>query len=246
MSETPFHTFIELIKVDQAIVDLGNSIEAINQQIIELKTKLDEQMLVVTTAKSNVSEAQKSVDQLELELKTFDQQEKQKKDRLENSTDYKQYQSLKNEIDALKLKQHQYEEILMTAWNKLEAAQKEYEKAQAAYPSHTEIIISDIQAKETHIDSLKKSLEQCAQERPAKEKVVPAEWLEKYSVMRSRVSDPVVPVENNSCSACYYTINQQDLMMLARRKLLQCKSCYRLLYSPELEKYGLQDKHETT
>lgn len=246
MSETPFHTFIELIKVDQAIVDLGNAIEKVNSEIGELKKQQEQQLSIVTSAKNDVHDAQKAVDQYELELKALDQQEKQRKERLENSSDYKQYQSLKAEIDVLKHKQHQYDEILMVAWNKLEAMQKAYENAQAVYPTKTDDINIAIAQKEAEIATLKASLDDHINERPAKEKVVPAEWLEKYAVMRSRVSDPVVPVENGSCSACYYKVTQQDMTALAHRKLLQCKSCYRLLYSSELEKQISHDTHETT
>jgi len=246
MSETPFHTFIELIKVDQAIVDQGNAIDKITNEINELKKQQEEQASIVTLAKNNAHDAQKAVDQFELELKALDQQEKQKKERLENSTDYKQYQSLKAEVDDLKHKQHKYEDILMVAWNKLEAMQKEYANAQAVYPTKTDDINIAIANKESEIVKLKAVLDDYTNERPAKEKVVPAEWLEKYAVMRSRVTDPVVAVENGSCSACYYKVNQQDMSMLARRKLLQCKSCYRLLYSSEIENYTAHDTHETT
>lgn len=246
MSETPFHTFIELIKVDQAIVDLGNAIEKVNSEIGELKKQQEQQASIVTSAKNDVHEAKKAVDQFELELKALDQQEKQRKERLENSSDYKQYQSLKAEIDVLKHKQHQYEDILMGAWNKLEAAQREYDTVQAAYPAKTDDINIAITQKDAEVATLKASLDDYTNERPAKEKVVPAEWLEKYAMMRSRVSDPVVPVENGSCSACYYKVTQQDMTMIAHRKLLQCKSCYRLLYSSELEKQISHGTHETT
>jgi len=236
MSETPFHTFIELIKVDQAIVDFGHAIEKINQEIVELKSQEDTLSGVILKAKAEVHDAQKAVDRHELELKSLDQQEKQKKERLENLTDYKQYQSIKSEIDTLKSRQHEYEEILMTAWNKLEAMQKEYDKVQSEYPTKVDDIKAVIKQKETDIAALQAKLDEQKSQRGGKEKLVPAEWLEKYAVMRARVPDPVVPVAQGSCSACFYKITEQDLMMVRRRKLLQCKSCYRLLYSSELEK----------
>ena len=241
MSETPFHTFIELIKIDQSIVDVGTKIATLTTEINELTQQQEQQVSIVTAAKNNAHDARKAVDTLELELKSLDQQEQQKKERLETSSDYKQYQSLKAEIDALKHKQHQYEDVLMAAWNKSEAAQKEYENAQTAYPAKADEVKASISQKESEINTLNATLNEYNRQRPDYEKVVPAEWLEKYAMMRSRVSDPVVPVENGSCSACYYKVIEQDLQMLARRKLLQCKSCYRLLYSPELDKRNPQD-----
>lgn len=73
------------------------------------------------------------------------------------------------------------------------------------------------------------------QDRQSKEQAVPAEWLEKYATMRARVTDPVVPVINGDCSACFYQVSTQDMQQLRHRKLLQCKDCFRLLYLPEVQ-----------
>ncbi len=81
-------------------------------------------------------------------------------------------------------------------------------------------------------EELTKTIKDRLQERAALEKNVPAEWLEKYASMRSRVPDPVVPVINGHCSACVYKVSDQDMLMLSRNKLLQCKDCYRFLYLP--------------
>jgi len=238
MSETPFHTFIELIKVDQTIVDLQHLIDKLHQEIKALKNQEQEFAAVVLKAKNEMHDAKKEVDKQELELKSLDQREKQKKEQLENLTDHKQYQALKNEIDGLKNKQHQLEEVLVSAWNQLESTQKEFEFAQAEYPTKADDINGSIKQKESEISTLQTQLDEQNNQRPSKEKTVPAEWLEKYAMMRSRVTDPVVPVLHGNCSACFYKITEQDLSMLRKRALLQCKSCYRLLYSSELEKAG--------
>jgi predicted nucleic acid-binding Zn-ribbon protein len=71
------------------------------------------------------------------------------------------------------------------------------------------------------------------------ESIVPQGWLEKYAIMRTKVTDPVVPVINNSCSACFYDVIGQDLQELRKKKLLQCKECYRFLY---LDSNSLQNE----
>src|SRR5260221_635295 len=77
---------------------------------------------------------------------------------------------------------------------------------------------------------LQQKLNALQQDRPAKEQLVPQEWLDKYASMRSKVENPVVPVAGDSCSACYYMISAPDLQALRRQKLVQCKDCYRFLY----------------
>jgi len=235
-NEHPFQSFIDLITLDQEIVGIEQSLLTIDNAIAALIKEEQAEQARLDEQKKKAHDARKIVDVQELELKSLDGQEKQKKERLDNATDHKQYQSLKNEIDALKLKQHINEELLMQAWNVLEAAQHAYELVEKEQPAKVAAIKESIEQKNNEITTLENQLEQKNVERVEREKLVPAEWLEKYAVMRSRVSDPVVPVEKGVCSACYYPLIEQDLIAVRRRKLLQCKSCYRLLYSKDLEK----------
>jgi predicted nucleic acid-binding Zn-ribbon protein len=236
MSETPFQAFIDLIQFDQASLSIEQAIKALQQEIETLKKQEIESNHKFDEVKQKVHDARKEVDELELEMKELDQAEKNKKERLETATDYKQYQSFKNEIEALKRKQHEYEEVLLNAWNRLENAQKEFEIIKKDHANKIDMLSKEIEKKMQVISGLQTDINERSEQRIIKEKIVPQEWLEKYAMMRSKVSNPVVPVINGSCSACFYKVTEQDLIQLRRRKLLQCKGCYRFLYSPEYEK----------
>ncbi|MCX5922483.1 MAG: hypothetical protein NTX86_04095 [Candidatus Dependentiae bacterium] len=236
MNEHPFQAFIKLISADKAILAIENSLAALKTGIVELNKQEQQLAATVQLAKDVMHDARKEVDARELELKALEQQEKQKQERLDNATDYKQYQLFKAEIEVVKHKQHAYEEILMDVWNILESAQKSYDHIKEVVPQKIDVIHADIKKNESEIATLQTQLDEAQAQRAVSEKPVPQEWLEKYAVMRSRVEDPVVPIQNGSCSACFYKINEQDLLMLRRRALLQCLSCYRLLYSTELER----------
>ena len=66
--------------------------------------------------------------------------------------------------------------------------------------------------------------------RAVKEEGIPEEWIEKYERMRNSVPDPVASIEDQVCKACFYTATNQEIELLKRKKLLQCKGCYRFLY----------------
>ena len=80
------------------------------------------------------------------------------------------------------------------------------------------------------IESLQSNLTAYEQKRPEKEKIVPEGWLEKYTIMKARVPDPVVPITEGACSTCFYALTNQDVIRARKGCLLQCKGCYRLLY----------------
>ena len=234
MNETPFEQFIILVEVDQKINVLNKAVANLQQEIHK-NTELDSiNQQSLAKNKEALHAVRKEVDSKELEMKILDQQEAEKKLRLDHVANHKEYQVHKAEIDQLKKAQHALEDDLMIAWNRLETAKKEYDTAQALYEQqHTQIEKKNLEYTQK-VFEINKEIDALKVQAKEHEKKVPAEWLEKYTLMRSKVTDPVVPVTNNNCSACVYNISAQDMQFLKRRKLAQCKDCFRLLYLPEV------------
>ena len=232
---TPFQRFIDLITFDQAIVALEKEVEALQKEVQTLEAKENEQQKNLERVKIKAHNAKKEVDEKELEMKALDAEQKIKKAQLETSANNKIYQAIKSEIEIIKRKQLALEEELIIAWNAMEASQKEYIERQGEVEKNIAELQAALQEKSEKIEALKRDVAGRAKIRPEKERQVPEEWLEKYAMMRARVPDPVVPVLHGSCSACFYTIPGQDLIFLKRKKLLQCKFCYRFLYFPDAQ-----------
>jgi len=233
MDKHPFSAFIDLISLDQQI-------RTTHQRIASLKTEtelhLSEKQKIVDRLeqfKQHVHDLKKAVHEQELAIKELDTVEKHKKDQLENLKSAKEYQPLKKEIDRLKQEQHDAESSLMTTWNKLEGAQKELNEQTAQYSSKIEELHTAIAQQHDETEKLQAELTQKKSERPAKEPGIPQEWLDKYSHMKMQVEDPVVPLLDDSCSACYYNLPNQEIIRLKRRAIVQCKGCFRLLYMQE-------------
>ena len=235
MGETPFQTFIGLVALDQSINVLNKELASFDVQKNQIAKQTDQLAIELEAIKQRVHEMQKNVDVQELEMKTLDDQEKSKKHRLENLSSHKDYQSLKSEIDFLKKQQHALEDTLIQAWHALETAKKEYAQKQHEYDE--KIKSFDVQLKNIEEKKKAQQLEyeaHVAQREPVQAKV-PQEWMDKNVAMRTRVVDPVVPVTQGICSACYYQVSEQDMIALNHRRIVQCKDCFRLLYLPQAQ-----------
>lgn len=238
MSNHPFQAFIELISLDQDIRTIHREIIQIQQNSGECLVEKQKVVARLDKFKQHVHSLRKMVDTQELEMKELDQQEKAQKERLDSVGKTKEHQALKKEIDRFKRAQHEAEVTLMSIWNKLEIAQKELAEQQTTYDTKIEALHKLIHDQQEKITALQQRLEEKKSERPTKESGIPQDWLDKYSHMRMQVENPVVPVERGGCSACFYTIPDQELLRLNRRALVQCKGCFRLLYAQE----AMQDK----
>ncbi|HEY5235176.1 MAG TPA: hypothetical protein VIJ14_03260 [Rhabdochlamydiaceae bacterium] len=240
MGETPFHTFIDLVALDQQINKISKETASSDAQLKVLAQQKAQLDASLSDAKQRIHEMQKAVDAHELEMNALDVQEKAKKQQLENLSSHKEYSSLKGEIDFLKKKQHSLEDTLVAVWQDLENAKKEYAQRQEQYEQKMAVI----QAESAAIEEKKKTLhdqytQQTAQREPLQAQV-PSEWTAKYAAMRTKVADPVVAVVNGTCSACYYPASDQDMIELNHRRLVQCKDCFRLLYLPAAQEKALQ------
>jgi predicted nucleic acid-binding Zn-ribbon protein len=242
MSEHPFRTFVDLIQFDQETQALQQDLSTLEDEIVELERKKQQFILVLEEAKQTAILLKKEVDASELTMKELDHVEAEKKKKIDEVSSQREYKSVQAELAAINRKQRAVEERLIDLWNKYEAAQKQYATQQEEHVNRMKEFDQEISKKKMSIATVIAAIEGREKDRLAIEKELPEEWLEKYASMCMRVTNPVVPVVGSSCSACFYPIPRQDLLLLKASKLVQCKSCYRLLYLKPEEQ---EQKEET-
>lgn len=233
MNEHPFTALLELVQFDQAINHLNSQIAACKEDISTLTDQLLEADNIREDSAKKVRDYKKLVDEQELIMKEIAAQERDKKNVLNNAASYKEMMALQSEIAMLQGEQEKVETQLLDVWNKLDAAQRELSAAEHTFAQKKADIDALVAKRTQEIAGLQKELDAKLVERKPLEVKVPDEWREKYSIMKARVANPIVPVKNNSCTACYYTMTSQELVRLRNRALLQCQQCFRLLYSEE-------------
>jgi len=128
---------------------------------------------------------------------------------------------------------------VLDAWNQLEHIEHTLQKKNIEHAEQLQQLHQKEEELEKKSAHLTDEIATLTAQREEKEKGVPTEWLEKYTIMRARVPDPVVEIYHQSCSSCSQMITQQEMVRARRGALVQCQTCYRLLYAPEI-----MEKHE--
>lgn len=232
-SQNPFKQFLSLVAFDNALHDLQETIKQFQDKKQVLLQKKEELAHAVENLKHQEHEVRKEVDMHELHMKELDQKEQSKKHLLDDINTPKEYTLAKREIEAIRREQHEHEQTLMHAWNTLESVHKSFETKTQELDNTLAQFDNEIAALSEQEHQVQIQYDQKMTERAAHTAGIPEEWLEKYRAMQSRVTDPVVPVEQGSCSACFCDIPEQRLSQLRRHALLQCEGCYRFLYMPD-------------
>jgi len=237
MSEQrPFDYFIDLINFDQKLHLCELDIKKQEQEIVQLQDQKKSLDLELHKAKNELHDAKKLVDEKELEMKELEMRESDKKKRMDRVSNQKEYQSIKHELGTITSSQLALEDSLIAAWNQFEIAQNKFDKHESEYAQAVNDLDAQIIQQKVVLKELQEQLSEKKKIRSSKEESVPEEWLEKYMIMRARVSDPVVPVVDGSCVSCFNPVTGQDIISINRNKLLQCKGCYRFLYNKLLDR----------
>lgn len=234
MNEHPFLRFINLVSFDQKLQSLENNKIAVEKEIAALKKQEDDYAHDLNDLRNRIFSLKKRVDEQELEMKILDAKEKDKKKHLENLADYKDYQAIKIEIETVQRMQIEQEQAVLDAWNQLENAENSLQKKTNEQVQQLQELHSRMKELADKYAQLDQECATLIAQRVEMQANVPAEWLEKYIMMRARVADPVVEIFHQSCGACSHIITAQDVIRAKRGALIQCQNCYRLLYAPEM------------
>lgn len=234
MSDHPFLRFINLVTFDQKLHSLENQKTTFINEIVALKNQEDNFGSERDEAHKRVLHLKKRVAEHELEMKSLDQREKDKKKHLEHLADYKDYQAIKSELETIQRMQVDQEKNVLDAWNQLENAEQHELKKVADSTTQLQALHEKGQRLAESLAALEQECVVLSAQRVEMEENVPEEWLQKYTLLRARVADPVVEIVHQSCGACYQLITSQDMARARHGALVQCQKCYRLLYASEI------------
>lgn len=233
MSKDPFGRFIELVEFDKCLIDAKNEVKKAKAAKEALDSKMASLNQSLSEAKHKKEFAQKEVDSKELELKELDVVIKEKREKLKNISNQKEYNAIKKELESVQKSLLQAEATIVALWNKLENAKKEFVNQEQIINAQIEELGKEIAESNNLITNKSDVVADLQNKRTTKEEGVPAEWKEKYAVMHGQVKNPVTQVVSECCSACFYHVTNQDMIDLKHRKLMQCKGCYRFIYLKE-------------
>lgn len=219
-----------LVDCDKKVASTLASIDHLNQQISDAEKKIVALETALTQKKQQLIVEKKNVAAQELQATHLKTIEDQKRKALENVKGSKDYKAAEKEIQTASAQRNEHEDILVRSWYTLEQLEKLIVSETQKAAEKNEILQREIVSFREQISTLTHSITTLKTEREQAALLIPEEWLTRYDRMQASVPDPIVPVSQSSCSACYYAIPRQDLIKLKTAGVLLCRSCYRFLY----------------
>ncbi len=225
----------KLVAIDTTIRSLLQQIEATTNLINEDQKALDGITQRITLLHDEKNQAKKQVNEQELASQTLRDEEIKIRAALDLLQSHKEYALKNKELLHVAEERQLLDDVIIKVWHDLELAEKKITTELPEYTLKKESLTAEKTKKETELTAQTEHLNQLEKERAEASAVVPEEWLTKYTRMRLRVDDPIVPISSTHCSACFYGVPRQEITNLKRDHLIICRNCYRFLYQPENE-----------
>lgn len=223
--------FIDYVNLDAQLTSARKALENNTLSLDHLQLEHDERKVIFERLRTQVHDLRKQIDEKELELKMLRDRERTKKDQLESVSSPKEYMSLNNELANLERAKSVHEDAIIELWQQRENAEAELTEQQKLYEQY----LNDVAKRKDELHSERLQLEvqrdTVMQRLEIVAKQVYPPLFEQYTNMKATVPNPAVPVIDGACSACFYVVTANDLNAIKRHKLVQCKECYRLLFS---------------
>jgi len=227
-------SFISFVELDHEIVRLTEEKNALLRESAQIEANLENITRQKEQIDTQLHDLKKNIDSANLDLKALDISKKEKKEKLEESTNPREYQSLEQELVTIGKQQESIEEIIINYWAEHEKAQIVAQTVAQEAEKINKLLLESQEKNKVAVEHLSTRIDKILGDRKKLELVVSPELLLSYNTMKERVANPAVPVIRDSCTGCFYAVNPGDLQILKKNGLVTCKDCYRMLYlSPQ-------------
>jgi predicted nucleic acid-binding Zn-ribbon protein len=227
------HEISEIQKIYKRAESKAKTIQSAHAALIEQKKAIEVAAHAI----------QKELNMLELSHKDLNAQLKKKQSFLLSAVHAKETVALEHEIATLQSNRTALDEKSM----QLLEQQEILNQTLHSHTAHITQSLAAVSHATQELDLLKQSTDAAIAHRTTawQEQLlnVPLELRDNYLNLRTRIQNPVVALNGQSCSGCCIELLAQDMHSLSTRTVIQCRGCYRFLFIPDATTSSLTASH---
>jgi predicted nucleic acid-binding Zn-ribbon protein len=223
----------ELHRIHQQLSDLRDRLERGPKQVRTREANVAQLEAKLNEARDRMKQTQMGVDRKQLDLKSGEQKVIDLRVKLNACSSNREYQALLEQIAAAEMAGSVLSDEILEGLEKIDqmgVAVKEAEKNLAAGKQE---LTKARETVESTSATIRADVTRLEAELVEAEKALPADIKADYQrVVRSKGADSLAAAEDGVCTGCgqQITLNMQNELKLS--KLVFCKACGRLLYTP--------------
>ena len=222
----------EIDKILQLRGELPMEVEALENELVELKSKAARIAELIEGYTKSISDNKLNIAECDAQIEKY-------KAQLENVANSREYDSLNKEIENQELLRmiaekniNETKERIFDKKNELEIVKEKIDVREEDLKAKNEELATIVEATAKEEEALRANRDACAAK-------IDARTMSAYDHIRQSCKNhlAVVSVFNgNACGGCFNTIAPQRLIdIAANRKMIVCEYCGRILVNPDFE-----------
>ncbi len=232
--QDPYGALVALIRFDKTIHGRERDIAMQKEAVAAISKNIQEAEKDSLKAREGFRQLEKRQNEIDLELRTCDQDERRITMRLDTAGRGKEFEALTHERTLLDSKRLKIETELESVWSQLAEAETALKRAQGRLDDIVREAAPLLNEHENEIKKGEDTLLELRRHRGEFLAAVRPEWVALYEQMHARVVNPFVPVVNGACGGCGSAISRVDIASVEHHQLVSCQTCRRMLYDSQV------------
>ena len=227
-------TLRTLHRIHQQLADLQDQLAAGPRQVAARTKQFEAAEAKKAAAQDDVKKARMAADQKQLQLKSAEVKHRDLEGKLNACKTNREYQALKEQLAADAMATKVLEDEILEALERIDALKPTVPAAEKEVEESRKMLASATAAVEAEAGRLADEVARVRGELETVERDLPADVRDRYErIVKQKGADGLAAVEGQSCGGCFQSLTGNMLSDLLMGRIIVCRSCGRLLYSPE-------------
>lgn len=227
-------TLRTLHRIHRQLADLREQQAAGPRRVAAGASRLEAAEACKATAQEDVKKARMAADQKQLQLKSAEAKNRDLEAKLNACKTNREYQALKEQIAADAMASKVLEDEILEALERIDVLKPAVPAAEKDVDVARRIVAEAKAAVEAEAGRLAAEVARVRSELDAVERDLPADVRDRYErIVKQKGADGMAAVDGESCGGCFQSLTGNMLSDLLMGRIVVCRSCGRLLYSPE-------------
>jgi predicted nucleic acid-binding Zn-ribbon protein len=185
-------------------------------------------------AQDEVKKARMSADQKQLHLKSAEAKHRDLEAKLNACKTNREYQALKEQLAADAMASKVLEDEILESLERIDALKPTVPAAEKEVEAARRLLAEAKAAVDAEAGRLAAEVARVRGELETVEHEIPVDVRDRYErIVKQKGADGMAAVDGQSCGGCFQSLTGNMLSDLLMGRIVVCRSCGRLLYSPE-------------
>jgi predicted nucleic acid-binding Zn-ribbon protein len=227
-------TLRTLHRMHRQLEDLGGRLAAGPRRVAALAAGVRAAESRRDAVKEEVKQARLTADQKQLQLRTAEAKIADLEAKLNACKTNREYQLFRDQIAADRMATRVLEDEILEALERIDGLKPAVPEAEASIGEVQRRLAEEEARVRGEAGQLEAEVARIRGELEEVERELAADLREKYDrVVRHKGADGMAAVDGRSCGGCHQQITTQQFSELLAGRIIACRSCGRLLYTPE-------------